>query len=127
MQGDDIHGTVLWNELMTRDVPGAVAFYEAVCGWRFRPVAAAEGPYLVAHSMDAPVAGIFDMEPLHHLDGVPAHWFTYLGVDDLDAAIEEAVAAGGVVQRAPFPIPNVGRVAIVADPSGAGVGMVQPV
>lgn len=54
-------------------------------------------------------------------DGTGSVWFTYLAVDDLDAALREAEAAGGVVQRQPFSIPLAGRIAIVTDPGGAAV------
>src|SRR4051794_20124081 len=32
-----LHGAWIWYELMTTDVPGAKAFYEAVVGWTIHP------------------------------------------------------------------------------------------
>ncbi|MCA8884230.1 MAG: VOC family protein [Rhodobacteraceae bacterium] len=123
----EIHGRVWWSELMTRDVPGAVEFYETVCGWTVATMDMPEGPYRVCHADGVPVAGIMDMTPLTHLDGVRSHWMTYLAVDDVDHAMTETLAAGGVVQRVPFDIPEVGRVAIVTDPGGGVVGLITPV
>ncbi len=121
----DSHGKVLWNELNTRDVEGAKAYYTAVCGWTFdtMPVAGGGGDYTVGKLGDDMVGGIFDITGMPGLDNVPAHWLTYIGVDDVDAGSAATKSAGGKVIREPFDIPNVGRIAIVEDPTGAVFGL----
>lgn len=120
------HGRIWWSELMTRDIPGAMQFYQSVCGWQVDRTATPEGEYYVCTIDDEPVAGIMDISSMPNLDGTGSVWFTYLAVDDLDAALREAEAAGGVIQRQPFSIPLVGRIAIVTDPGGAAVGLITP-
>lgn len=120
------HGKIWWSELMTRDVPAAREYYEAVCGWTIEEMQMPEGPYFICKQGEEMVAGIMDMTPMTHLDGVPSHWFTYIAVDDIDAAMTATVAAGGVVQRAPFEVGEVGKIAIVTDSTGAAVGLMQP-
>ena len=120
------HGKVWWSELMTRDVPGAKDYYETVCGWQIDRMQMPEGDYWLCQQDGLPVAGMMDMSGMGHLDGIPAHWFTYLAVDDVDAAVNETEAAGGVVQRPPWDVPQVGRIAIVTDPTGAPVGLMTP-
>ena len=125
------HGSVCWNELMTRDVPGALAYYAKVCGWTFerRPVASpdrrGDGDYHLAMLDGRPAAGIMDMAMLPDLAEVPPHWFTYLAVDAIDTALSETVASGGTVMRPPFDVPDLGRMAIVQDPTGAVMGFIE--
>ncbi len=41
-------GTFIWNEMLTRDVEKAKAFYAALIGWTFRAVPGKSGTYWVA-------------------------------------------------------------------------------
>ncbi|MDI4666381.1 VOC family protein [Xanthobacter autotrophicus] len=117
------HGKFYWNELMTDDVDKAKAFYGAVFGWTFAEMPM-EGDrlYYVAMIGEEPVAGLMDktdIVPSH----VPPHWFSYVSVDDVDARVALLEARGGQVVRAPFDIEGVGRIAIVADATGAPLGL----
>ncbi|WP_116130964.1 VOC family protein [Tropicimonas sp. IMCC34043] len=121
------HGLIWWSELMTRDVQAAKSYYHDVCGWSFDTMPMGENTYLVAIAHGNPVAGIMDVTGLDGMDNAQPHWFTYIAVDDIDAALEGTVATGGEVLRAPFDVPDVGRIGIVRDPSGAAVGLMTPV
>ena len=125
----DTHGMVWWTELMTRDVDAAISYYSDVCGWSFETIEMmdGEGTYYLAKIGDRPIAGMMDMSAMTHLDGVPAHWFSYFAVDDLDAAVAATKSAGGSVLREPFEVPDTGRIAILQDPTGAAMGMMKPV
>jgi len=59
------------------------------------------------------VAVMMDAEP-----GAPAHWSVDFWIDDADAALQRAVAAGGTALAAPFDIPMF-RTAVLQDPQGA--------
>lgn len=123
----DHHATFCWNELNTRDPEGAVKHYGALLGWSFQSAPMQDGStYHIAMKGDQMVAGIFDMRPVAILDGIPDHWFSYIAHDDVDAAVEEFVAAGGSIRRPPFDVPGTGRIAIVGDPIGAMVGLMTP-
>lgn len=112
---------------MTRDVPAARAWYEAVCGWRFDEMPMDEGTYHVAMVHGKSVAGLVDLSDIPDMADVPPHWFTYLAVDDLDSALASARETGGEVLRAPFEVPDVGRIALVRDAGGAALGLMVPV
>jgi len=58
--------------------------------------------------------------------GVPESWLAYLAVDDVDARVKEAVSAGAKLMRPIFDIPGVGRIAILTEPGGAGIGWMTP-
>lgn len=121
------HGKVWWSELNTRDVEAAKSYYGKICGWDFETMPMDNGSdYIVAMQGGKPVAGVFSLNEMPELEGVPPHWFTYLAVDDLDAAVAETEAAGGQVHRPPFEVPGTGRIAILRDPSGAMVGLMTP-
>jgi len=120
------HGYFHWNELMTRDAEAAKTFYFECVGWDFSEMNTGEGPsYWVAMSGENPVAGIFTMEG-ENFEGMPEHWMSYVAVDDIDAAAEQAGANGGTVVQAPFDVPGVGRIAIIRQPGGAMVGWMTP-
>ncbi len=127
---------------MTRDLPKALEYYGTMCGWavdtmpdpdadgptltarRWRPDAG--GMYHIAQKDGQPVAGLMDIRAMEQLNGVPAHWFTYIAVDDVDAAVEATVAAGGEIRRPCCDVLGIGRIAIIADPIGAAVGIMSP-
>jgi uncharacterized protein len=120
------HGNFYWNELMTRDVEQAKKFYGSAIGWTFEAMPMPNGTYWVAKMGDKPVGGIFPINA-KEFDGVPESWMSYLAVDDIDARLIKAKAAGATVMREPFDVPGVGRIAILREPGGAGVGWMTPV
>ena len=120
------HGHFHWNELVTRDVGKAKKFYGDTIGWTFEGMPMPDGTYWVAKMGDAYVGGLFPIGG-PQWDGVPEHWMSYLAVDDVDARVKKAVAAGAKLMRPAFDIPGVGRIAILTEPGGAGVGWITPV
>jgi uncharacterized protein len=119
------HGSFYWNELMARDVEQARNFYGSTIGWTFEAMPMPDGTYWVAKMDDEPVAGIFPMSG-PDFAGVPENWLAYLAVDDVDAVLAAAKAAGAKVVREPFDVPSVGRVAIVQAPGGATIAWITP-
>ena len=122
----DLHGTVHWNELMTADVEAAKAYYSTMCGWTFDSMPMPEGTYHVAKKGDQMICGMMDLADMGDQAQMPPHWLMYLAVDDVDAATKATEEAGGQVYRAPWDVPGVGRIAIIADPTGAGLGIMTP-
>jgi len=106
------HGRFYWNELMTRDVERAKRFYGETVGWAFEAMPMSEGTYWVAEVDGAPVGGMFAMAG-PAFEGVPEHWMAYLAVDDIDARVKRAQAAGAKIVRPPFDVQGVGRIAIL--------------
>ena len=120
------HGTFYWNELMARDVESAKKFYADTMGWSYDAMPmGAGGTYWVAKMGDEPVGGIFDISGSDY-DGVPEGWMPYIAVDDVDARVKKAVKAGAKVMKPAFDIPGVGRIAILMEPGGAGIGWMTP-
>ena len=121
------HGKFYWNELMARDVAGAKKFYADTMGWSYDAMPMpGGGSYWVAKMGDDAVGGIFDISGPDY-DGVPEGWMPYIAVDDVDARVKKAVAAGARLMKPAFDVPGVGRIAILTEPGGAGVGWMTPV
>jgi uncharacterized protein len=83
------------------------------------------GTYWVCKDGDKPVGGIFDMNK-PEFEGLPPHWFAYVAVDDVDARVAKATAAGAKLLRPLFDVPDGGRIAILQDPTGAALGWMTP-
>jgi predicted enzyme related to lactoylglutathione lyase len=117
-------GALAWNELNTRDLEGAKAFYGAVFGWEFEDNEMGEmGKYTTITHDGNPVGGILDMVARGVPEEIPAHWLTYFAVEDTDATVAEATERGGGLMMGPIDIP-VGRFAILTDPHGAAVAVI---
>ena len=119
------HGSFYWNELMTHDAEKAKAFYSGTVGWTFDGMPMPDGTYWVAKMNDQPVAGIFPMND-EAFKGMPEHWMSYIAVDDVDACLKKALAAGAVIKKPAFDVPGVGRIAIIQEPGGAAIGWMSP-
>ena len=119
------HGSFYWNELMTRDAERDKKFYAGAIGWTFDAMPMPDGTYWVAKMADDYVGGLFPLtDPI--FNGVPEGWMSYLAVDDVDARAKKAQGLGATLMRPIFDVPGVGRIAILLEPGGAGVGWMTP-
>ena len=119
------HGTFFWNELMTRDVEKAKKFYADTLGWTYEAMPMANGTYWVAKAGGQAVGGIFPLTS-PQFDGVPEAWMAYLAVDDVDARVKKAQSLGATLMQPIFDVPGVGRIAVLREPGGAGIGWMTP-
>ncbi|MFW6077965.1 MAG: VOC family protein [Hyphomicrobiales bacterium] len=117
---------IWWHELNTWQPEEALAYYGRTLGWTFEPMQLPGGvAYWTARKAGLPVGGIMALDEEQHA-GIPSHWMTYMAVDTMDAAIEATVNAGGSLERPAVVVPGVGVLAVVSDPTGALVGLMQP-
>lgn len=120
------HGYFHWNELMTRDVEGSKRFYSDALGWTWEGMEMPDGMYWCALSDGQMVGGMFDISGREDMKDVPTAWMAYIAVDDVDARLEKATAAGATVVGPAFDVPGVGRIAMVMQPDGAMIGWMTP-
>ena len=118
-------GVPCWVETLQPDPRAALAFYGSVFGWTgLGPGPMPDGgEYYVARLGDLDVAGIATL-PANGM-AEPA-WTTYVRVDGLEACVDRALAAGGHVIVAPLDAQPAGRLAIIAAPTGASLGLWEP-
>jgi len=119
-------GTPCWVDLLTTDVDAAKAFYAKLFSWSFDDMPnPGGGVYSMALFNGETVAAVAPQSPEMVEHQVPPMWNTYIAVDDVDAAFAKALAAGGQSMMEPFDVTEAGRMAWVADPTGAAVGLWQ--
>lgn len=111
-----------WYELLTDDPAAALDFYRSVVGWEGRTFPGG-GDYTVLQIDGDGVAGLMRMPPDI---GMPPVWMGYIHVEDVDAATQKAVDAGGRLHRPPQDIPGAGRMSMVGDPQGAVFHLMTP-
>ncbi|WP_181391939.1 VOC family protein [Deinococcus irradiatisoli] len=120
-------GSLAWLSLNTRDSAAALAFYRALLGAQSEVMTA---DYQVLKHGDQTFAGVYSVRPGADpptpgwMENAPAQWVTYFMVDDTEQAAETTVRYGGRVLEAPYATPY-GRMAVLADPSGAVFAVVD--
>jgi predicted enzyme related to lactoylglutathione lyase len=111
----------VWHDLMTTDVEGAKTFYQKVIGWHF---SSQDPGYNVTLVGEHGVGGI--METPEHLKGMPPFWYGYVYTPDVEAACKQVIEFGGKVLRQSWDIEETIRIAVIADPDGAVLNIMQP-
>ena len=117
-------GTFCWIDLGTPDQDDAGEFYGALFGWALKEDENAEqtGGYRTAQLGDNAVGGVMKLMQ----EGQPPAWMNYVCVEDADATTERARQAGGTIHMEPMSVLDYGRMAVLADPTGAVFGIWQP-
>lgn len=110
------NGAPLYFQLTTRDFAEALDFYREVFDWQIDTVSDTdEFRYSTASFGGEALLGVMAYD-------VPPNWVFFLGADDVDKTVQLIVDNGGAVIRAAEDTPY-GRLAAVADPTGAGFNL----
>jgi len=106
-------------EVLGRDAGALRSFYTQAFGWSLRPV---DGPmdYSMVHFEGGGIDGGIGKAPQG-----PGHVTFYVGVGDLNAALEQVAGLGGRTVQPPTQLPGGGSFALFADPEGHVVGLVS--
>jgi predicted enzyme related to lactoylglutathione lyase len=116
-------GTPSWVDLGSPDVDASIAFYSGLFGWSASDPGPPEaGGYRFFMQDGKMVAGI---GPLL-MEGQPPAWLNYVTVADADETAGKIRDAGGTVFVEPTDVMDVGRFVVLADPTGAALGLWQP-
>jgi predicted enzyme related to lactoylglutathione lyase len=115
------HGVPSWVDIGTPDPVAALRFYGELFGWEGQDMGEEAGHYTIVSKNGKMVGAISPAQ-----DPGPPRWTTYVNVDDADAVVAKAEAAGGTVVVAPMDVMTAGRMAIFADTTGAVLAAWQP-
>jgi predicted enzyme related to lactoylglutathione lyase len=122
------HGVPCWVDTLQPDPDAAIAFYAGVFGWEFGTPGEMPGDppgrYFVAQVRGRDVAAVGSQPAT--TQPLPLSWNMYVWVDSADESAARAKSAGGTVLVEPFDAPPAGRMAVLADPTGAPVCVWQP-
>ena len=115
-------GVPCWIDTQQPDRDAALRFYGAVFGWSFENhLQRGDRAYDLA-TLDGRVVAAIGSGP----SDTTATWTTYIGVDDVEAAVANVEAAGGTVVAPPLRAGSAGRLALVTDPTGANLALWEP-
>lgn len=125
------HGEFVWYELVTDNVDAACDFYQGVLGWEMGDNDQPDSDYRIIRARDTHSGEWFDIGGMLLLDdamvqrGARPVWLGYIAVDDIDQSITNALAAGAGVIMPLTELPEVGRIAMLNDPTGSPFYIIQ--
>lgn len=113
-------GALCWYELVTLDVEQAKSFYGELLGWRYEGDPSGETTIMNA---DRPIGAMregSDREEALTAGG----WLPYFLVENVQNAVQKAEQNGGRALAPPTDVP-IGRKALLADPQGAMLAILE--
>jgi hypothetical protein len=122
-------GSLCWVELYTPDMPAAAAFYHAVLGLETFGVPFPGGMYTTVNPAgggeESMFGGIIPLSDDPTEAEAGPYWLPYFEVADADATAARAEELGGTVRMPATDMPDVGRIAKLADPYGARFAVIK--
>jgi predicted enzyme related to lactoylglutathione lyase len=115
-------GEWMWGAVVTRDPDTDAAFYQDVFGYEvFELPSDARGEHLLLATENYARVSV---NPLPHADAQP-HWIGFVRVTDVPQAAAAAKTYGGRVLVEPHQDRHGGTVALLADPAGSVIGVMD--
>nr|WSW64821.1 VOC family protein [Streptomyces sp. NBC_00995] len=120
--------SLVWVELHVPDPLAAITYYTDLFGWRHAEMQTPGMVYRVLSIADGDQEqGSFGGVSLQGGGtNVGPRWVPYFHVADVDATVERIQDGGGAVLMPAADVPEVGRIAWVADPAGALFALLKP-
>lgn len=114
-------GTMCWHEITTRDPQRTMEFYGHLFGWEFSPLAESSPHYFRMRCHNKHFGGVLKLDEREQ--AFPA-WAVYFQVVDLADTLARTAELGGRIVVPVFET-TIGISAIIGDPQGARVHLVQ--
>ena len=96
------------------------AFYAAVLGWEAQDLPLPQGgDYSVLKVRGREAAGLYELSDDQKAQKVPPHWLVYVAVEDAEQSAKIAKTLGGKIVVDAYDVSDLGRMAILLDPTGA--------
>jgi predicted enzyme related to lactoylglutathione lyase len=120
-------GSFCWIELGTTDQNAAKQFYQPLLGWTSNDFPMGPGEFYTMFQLEGRDSGAaYTLNQQMREQGVPPHWMLYIAVASADDAVAKATQLGGSVKAGPFDVMDFGRMAVLADPTGAVFSIWEP-
>jgi len=113
---------IVWLEVASTDVSASADFYRRLFDW---PVVTDPQTDYTMTSFGVDETGI-GFAPVDESQGMPpGSVVVYAGVDDIDESLSRARELGAPIYLEKTEVPEVGWIAIVGDPGGNRIGLMQ--
>lgn len=120
-------GAFCWIELATTDQNAAKSFYGSLFGWAVTDFPMGPNDFYSVFQLEGrDAAAAYTLRLEQRSQGVPPHWMVYVAVDSADEAAKRAARLGAKMLAPPFDVFDVGRMAVLQDPTGAVFSVWQP-
>jgi len=116
-------GDPCWVDHMSNDVDATRRFYTEIFGWEAGEASEEFGGYFQFFRDGVPVGGAM---PNMTGQEMPDFWSVYLAVANADDVVARAQEAGATVVAPAMKVGDLGTMAVMTDPSGAGIGVWAP-
>src|SRR5207247_10245758 len=119
-------GTFCWVELGTTNASSAKKFYGGLFGWSMNDVPM--GPdsfYTMVQVGGKDVGALYQLGPEQTSQGIAPHLPAYISTKSADESAAKAQSLGGKVLKSAFDVFDVGRMAVLQEPSGATFALWQ--
>jgi uncharacterized protein len=117
-------GDWVWIELLSRDARKAGEFYRAVAGYDVVENTSSPRPEDFVFVSEGYARAAAVTLPKDRPSAAPT-WLLFVRVNNLSGCVEKATQLGGKVVLPPDPKLFEGKLAVIADPTGAAVGVMQ--
>ena len=115
-------GEWIWSSVFAPDPNRDAGFYKTVFGYDVFDLPSDDGAqHVILSSDDYARTAVNTLQPGHRLP----HWLSYIRVVDARVSSTKAVALGGRVLVEPFVDRHGGKIAVIADPMGAPIGLME--
>ncbi len=127
--GERLPGKIVWHDLLTNDPAASKRFYGELFGWQFESVGSFAGmssdtAYTLIRHNGRLIGGMIDTVALNNRTDI-SQWVVVMSVEDVDVAAQSFTDNGGSVLTPPRDLQRRGRIAIVQDPAGALLALLQ--
>jgi uncharacterized protein len=117
-------GEWIWSSLISRDPDADAAFYQTLFDYEVFNLPGDEGAQHLLLATDNYARASANSWPASNPQVHP-HWLNYVRVEDADETAKKAVALGGRILVEPRLDRHGGKIAVLADPSGAAFGVLE--
>jgi predicted enzyme related to lactoylglutathione lyase len=117
-------GALCWADLNSSDADRAAKFYAEWLGWTFDTGKDGYRHIVNGSPREDMIGGI--PPRMHAPPGTPSHWMAYFHAADCKASAAKAAQLGASTIVPASLMPDVGTIAVLADPQGAVFALYQP-
>jgi predicted enzyme related to lactoylglutathione lyase len=119
----EIPGTVCWVEHASHEKDKSIPFLENVFNWKAKTEPMGEMDYTTFFLGEAMVGGSYNLPP--DMKDVPSNWIPYFAIENLDKSLDQVTGLKGKILMPKTYVKGVGHFAVIQDPQGAVLGLLQ--